>query len=278
MQLICLLIALSATSVAVHTQPPLLLSTDAGAFVHQIIVEPGDRETRFRQVVSLVRISIPVAFGNINIQSAYMYLEERDSTGTINISGPLDTQVSGEWHMGRALFTGYVNIPTGTDSLDVTEVGLAQNISRNDLNFPIKSFGRGLDLGGALTLAHRINRWAFSIGGGYVVRGRYDPFSTVPNYDPGDELTITAGISHTTGGWTLGFDTAGKLIYVDRLGGEPLFRNGKQLVAKGSLSYETRTIRLDATLTETARLKKLVADLSLDKAMLQEESRCVAHF
>ena len=195
-------------------------------------------------------------------------LEERTATGTRDASGPLDTQISGEWNVGRSLFTGYVNIPTGKDSLDTVEADLARGISRNDLNFPIKTFGQGLDIGGALTLAHQVDHWTFSVGGGYVVRGTYAPLATASDYDPGDELTFTTGIGYATGGWTLGLDTAGKLIYVDRLQGAPIFRNGKQFVARGSLSYEGRKLRLDATVTEIARLKNREM---IDGALLYED-------
>jgi hypothetical protein len=90
----------------------------------------------------------------------------------VDASGPLDTQVTGEWTFGRIALSGYANIPTGTDSLDATESGLARVMSRNDFDFPIKTFGQGLDVGGALTFGHRVENWAFSGGGGYIVRGR----------------------------------------------------------------------------------------------------------
>ena len=160
-----ILTTLCVTSAAVRSQPAPPLSTNAGAFVHQITIEPGDQETRYRQIVSPVTLSIPIAMGSLNIQSAYMYLEEQTATGTRDASGPLDTQVSGEWNVGRSLFTGYVNIPTGSDSLDSVEADLARSMSRNDLNFPIKTFGQGLDVGGALTLAHQLNHWTISVGG-----------------------------------------------------------------------------------------------------------------
>jgi hypothetical protein len=128
-------------------------------------------EKRFRQAVSPVSLSFPLLTGSLNIRSAYLYIEERDSTGTLDASGPLDTQLSGEWTFGQLVFTGYANLPTGTDSLDAAESGLAQGMSRNDVNFPIKTFGQGLDFGGAITFGHPVNNWAFSGGGGYIVRG-----------------------------------------------------------------------------------------------------------
>jgi 5S rRNA maturation endonuclease (ribonuclease M5) len=39
------------------------------------------------------------------------------------------------------------------------------------------------------------------------------------------------------------------------LAGVPLFRNGKQLTAKGSLSYEGQTIRINVSATEIIRMK-----------------------
>jgi hypothetical protein len=244
------------------------ISTDASAFVHQLKLKNGTEEVRYRQVVSPVTFSVPVALGSVNIQSAYMYIEARDSV-TSDVSGPMDTQITGEWGFGNILFTGYVNAPTGMDSLETSEATLTRDISRNDLNFPIKTFGQGLDWGGALTLAHQVGQWALSVGGGYIVRGPYAPLATVSDYDPGDELTVTAGASYATGGWTLGLDASGKMIRVDRLTGTPVFRNGKQFVGKGSVTYESRMVRLDATLTEIARLKNRA--MSTDGALLYED-------
>jgi hypothetical protein len=237
------------------SQPVTPLFTDAGAFVHQITVGNGINETRFRQAVSPISLSLPIAMGNLRLQSAYLYIEQRDSTGTLDASGPLDTQVTGEWTFGRVALSGYANIATGMDSLDMTEFGLARDMSRSDLDFPIKTFGQGLDFGGAITLGHCVENWALSAGGGYIVRGTYSPDESVSEYDPGNELTLTAGASYASKGWTIGLDAAAKLIYIDRLAGEALFRNGKQMTARGSLSYSGQTLRIDTSVTEIIRMK-----------------------
>ncbi|MBE82729.1 MAG: hypothetical protein CME21_09215 [Gemmatimonadetes bacterium] len=242
------------TSVS-HAQTPAPVLTDASAFLHQVTIGNGTDEIRYRQIVSPIALSIPITFGNIDIQSAYMRLERRDYAGTEDIHGPMDTQISAEWDLGRALITGYVNLPTGSDSLNADETGLVSGIIRNDLNFPIKTFGQGFDYGGAITVAHRVEQWTFSFGGGYVVRGNYSPFETAADYDPGDELTVTAGAGYSTGGWTFGLDPNGKLIYVDRISGQPTFRNGKQLMVSGSLNYASRFFKINASITEIARFK-----------------------
>ena len=237
---------------AQHQTPPL--STDAGAFVHQLKLIRGTEATRYRQIVSPVKFSFPVALGSIDVQSAYMYLEAEDSA-QMEVSGPLDTQVTGEWSLANALFTVYVNLPTGIDSLEAAEASLTRDMSRNDLDFPIKTFGQGLDWGGTLTLARQMGHWAVSAGGGYVIRGPYTPLTTVSDYDPGDEVTVTAGASYVTGKWTFALDASGRMIRVDRLGGTPVFRNGKQFIGKASATYESRALRLDAIVTNIARLK-----------------------
>lgn len=253
---------------SVHAQTPPALSTDASAFVHQITVDRAGAETRYRQVVSPVSFTMPVGNGRLSAQSAFMYVESRDGSGTTDASGPLDTQISGEWTVSRVRVTGYVSVPTGKDSLDAVESALAMGISRNDLDFPVKSFGRGFDYGGAVTIAHQVDQWALSFGGGYVVRGEYAPTAATSGYDPGNELTLTAGVSYATGRWTFGLDGSGKLIYVDRLRGAVIFRNGKQLMAHGSATYDSRLVRLEASVTEIVRLKNRVMQ---DGVLLYEE-------
>ena len=246
---------------SVESQPVVgpLVFTDASAFVHQVTVQDGVDETRYRQAVSPLILSLPVAAGNIDIRSAYMYLEMRDSSGIRDARGPLDTQIAGEWDLGKALFTGYVNVPTGSDSLDTIAADLATGIARNDLGFPIKTFGHGLDFGGALTLAYQFRHWAFSVGGGYVIRGPYAPLENVSNYDPGDESTVTLGATYAVGGWSAGLDLAGTYIRVDREAGQITFRNGKQFVGRGSLAYTSRRLKIEASATEITRFKNLDA-------------------
>tara|TARA_B100000676_G_scaffold283884_1_gene311013 strand:- start:28 stop:954 length:927 start_codon:yes stop_codon:yes gene_type:complete len=209
-----------------------------------------------------------MAIGKISIESAYMYFEAKDSTETRDVSGPLDTQISSDWHFGKAILTGYANLPTGSDSLDAADAALARDVARNDLNFPIKSFGQGFDYGGAITLAHQVDHWAISLGGGYIVRGAYTPIAGASDYNPGNELTLTAGFSYASGNWTFGLDTSGHLIYVDRLARTPVFRNGKQIVGRGSIKYESRRIRLTASATEILRLKNREM---VDGALLYED-------
>jgi hypothetical protein len=249
-------VLLAVASAAAQTLPPLF--TDAGAFAHQITIKNGISETRYRQVVSPVSLTVPALMGTMSIRSAYIYLEERDSTGIRDSNGPLDAEILGRWTFGNVIFSGYANVPTGEDSLAGIESNLSRVVARNDLDFPIKTFGRGLDYGGAVTIARQLNHWAVSFGGGYVVRGAYSPLASVSDYDPGDELSITSGISYSTSGWTLGLDTAAKLIYVDRLGGEVLFRNGKQITARGSASYRSPKLRAEASITEIVRLKNRI--------------------
>lgn len=238
--------------------PPV--ETDAGAFAHQLTLKDGVSETRYRQLVSPVSLSIPLVSGSLNVESGFMYLDVEDTTARRDISGPLDTQISAEWNLGKALLTGYANVPTGMDSLDATEAALTRDITRNDLNFPIKSFGQGLDFGGALTIAHQIGHWAVSVGGGYLVRGPYSPFVDVSDYDPGDEVTVTGGATYTTGGWTFGGDVSGKMIRVDRVNGTIQFRNGKQFTAGAAVTYESPLLRLDASIIDIVRLKDLARD------------------
>lgn len=251
----CLLLSLiiAAGVFAQHVPAPIV--TDASGFAHQVKLFQGAEETRYRQLVSPVSVSIPFGSGHLKAESAFMYVQIEDTDGRRDISGPLDTQISGEWRLGNAMITGYANLPSGLDSLDANEAGMVRALTRNDLNFPVKAFGHGLDFGGAITLGKQVGHWAISAGGGYLKRGSYSPFVGVSDYEPGDEVTVTGGVGYTVGGLTLGADLAGKMIRMDRMGGVIVFRNGKQFTGVGSLLYESRVLRLHATVTEIVRLK-----------------------
>ena len=57
---ICLL---ANTGLQSQTPPPLF--TDAAAFVHQVTIGPAGQNTRYRQIVSPVVLSVPIAFGKL---------------------------------------------------------------------------------------------------------------------------------------------------------------------------------------------------------------------
>ncbi len=228
--------------------------THLSSFVHQMTLQRDSIKTRVNQWVSPVQITLPIAGGYIDLQSAIMGVEQ---TGLVNQSiwGALDTQINGQWSLGhRALISLHASLPTGK-SLDKNGVGLLQVLLRNDLNFPVKTFGQGLNAGGALSVVHHQGHWSLSMGGGYAYKGKYNPVDSVANYKPGDEISGSLGFDYTYKKWVYRVTTTGTFYLTDRHNGLVVFRNGKQLLLQGSMLYTGRRFRLKAEVTEIIRMK-----------------------
>ncbi|MCZ6632086.1 MAG: hypothetical protein O7G87_01680 [bacterium] len=253
MILLCILIfALSGTP-ARAADP---FRTDLGGFVHQIEFRPDSvRVTRIRQWVSPVQIHIPLAGGQLDLHSGAMYLEQTDTLKS-EAWGALNTRLRGTWSLSRrALLTLHAAFPTGKRSLDAEDANLVRTLARNDLNFPVKTFGEGLDIGGALSLANQVGHTGWSLGVGYLRKGAYDPVDGVTGYKPGDAFSVSAGIDRTYKHWVYRLSALGTFYFTDRQNSQVVFRQGKQILFQMGLLYEGQRLQLNFQVTELLRLK-----------------------
>jgi len=241
--------------------PALPLETDLDGFIHEITEKPGTDEIRTRQWVYPLQVRTPIPGGTFEVHSALMQAEQRrtvspDSVAVIDVWGPLDTRFTGAWRLGTGgLISLHATLPTGKDSLNADEEALVRTIARNDLNFPVNTFGAGFDFGGGLSFATQRGHIGYSAGIAYVRRGEYDPVTGVANYKPGDEATLTLGIDYTWRKWVLRLSTVGSYYLKDRLGGRDIFRNGKQLMIQSGAYYEGRKLRLEGEFYSIIRFK-----------------------
>jgi hypothetical protein len=247
---------LAATMSEVRAQAPLPIQADAGSFFHQVTLVNGDSSrTRYRQAVSPMAVHTPLLGGTISLSSAFMYTEQSQDSTSIDVWGPLATELRGDWALSFARMTGFAILPTGKSHLDAVDSTLVSTLYRSDLNFPVRSFGEGLDLGGAITVAHQRDHLGASLGVAYTSRGAYEPFESEGDYRPGDEATFAGGLSYSDAAWTLSVDLAGTFLFTDRLDGLVVFQNGKQVIARGGFRYETRQYKLVLEATEIFRFK-----------------------
>lgn len=246
------LMALPGLSLGLQAAP---LQTDLSSFVHQISLRRDSTQTRISQWVSPLLVRLPFASGYIEVQSALMYARQ---VGRVHESawGALNTRFDGRWALGnRALISLHTSLPTGKQALDAPDADLVHLLARNDLNFPVKTFGQGLDAGGALSLVRHRGHWSLSIGGGYAHKGDYEPIAGVVKYKPGDEISGSVGFDYTYDRFVYRISAVGTYYLTDRQDGLVVFRNGKQLLLQGEMHYTGRLVRLKAEVSEMARLK-----------------------
>lgn len=229
--------------------------TQVSSFVHQITLERDSTRTRLTQWVAPLSIHMPFVNGNVQIRSAAMFVHQ-DTLTNDHVWGVLNTEIQGQWALGKvALIQLNTSLPTGKRALATSDATLVQSLARNDLNFPIKTFGQGLGLGGTFSLVRHRGFWTWSAGVGYQYKGAYEPISGLTQYKPGDEILGSMGFDYTYGPFVYRLSVAGTYYLTDRLNKVVVFQNGKQFLLQGAILYTGNRIRLKAEITEIARLK-----------------------
>ena len=231
------------------------IGADLGGFVHQVTLHRENTRTRIRQWVSPIQVRLPFVGGNLEVHTALMYVQQRGDSAD-EMWGPLDTRFTGTWNLkGRGILSLQATLPTGGQGLEARHLDLIRTLSRNDLNFPVKSFGEGLDIGAGFSVAKQSGHLGISLGLGYLRKGPYAPVESVSGYKPGDEASVTFGLDYTWNKWIYSFSAVGTLNRTDRLDGLVVFQNGKQILLRAGIHHTGRTFRLQAAITEIVRLK-----------------------
>ena len=234
---------------------PALGGSLFGGYLHQVTLKEGGTSTQIRQWVSPLRYRIPFAGGSVNIRSAVIYVQQSGSTSQ-EVHTTLDTHLSGVWNLwGKGLISFYTTMPTGKRALDEAEASLARQLSRNDLNFPVRTLGQGLDLGGTISGALQSGHFSLSLGLGYFRKGAYEPVKGLSDYKPGDEASMTFGMDYTWKRFVYRISVMATVYLTDRLDGTVIFQHAKQAFVQSSVHLQGERIQLKAEITEIVRLK-----------------------
>jgi hypothetical protein len=132
-----------------------------------------------------------------------------------------------------------LNLPTGKNVLDAEEVRVNNLLSETVLSFPIKRYGRGLevDWGAAYAFAVSENLKA-GLGAGFLLKGEYTFLEASPlRFDPGNEISVTGGVDFRKNSFAARWNLLVKLYQKDRLNGQEAFKEGTQLETEGVITF-----------------------------------------
>jgi hypothetical protein len=112
-----------------------------------------------------------------------------------------DTKISTALILGeeRALLNFGVSIPSGPTALDARETVVAQAITEHALGMATNYFGGGWDVSASLAAATEMGKWIFGGAISGVYRGRYVPTTGSAKYQPGPEISVSAGFDRPFG-------------------------------------------------------------------------------
>ena len=241
----------------------------------------------------VVEWTVPVSLSHrlgssltVDLSSAYAHAAAATSSGTLEVSGPTDTDVRMSWAAvsGRLIVSVAGTLPTGKKSLDTSSVPLLSALATEVLNFTTPSFGTGGGVTGGFATAFKLGeRWAAGVGGSYRWRAPYTPVAGSGDLEPGGEGRVRIGVEGPLGG---GGYLRGAVVYagsgVDTLdagsrsvsGGRLLLYSGLNLPAgRGTLSlyaydrYRFRPHGYDSTVVQVPRGNVLALGARLDRSL-----------
>lgn len=152
---------------------------------------------------------------SLDVGTAYATarVENTLNGGSSEISGLTDTQVRANYSFGQdfLVLTAGVNVPTGSATVDATELAAATRIGSDFLTFPVSGFGSGLGFTGGFAIAQPMGSWNLGFGASLRQSSEYEPFrdqtGVATKYQPGPEYRARLGLDKPfgTGRMSFGF-------------------------------------------------------------------------
>lgn len=149
-------------------------------------------------VTSALSVDVGTAFATVSYENA--------STGTkSDMSGLTDTQVRANYAIRQDLvvLTAGINLPTGSATIESSELAAATRIGSDFLTFPVSGFGSGLGFTGGAAFAQPLGSWNVGFGASVRQSTEYDAFrdatGTAQKYQPGPEYRARVGMDHPFG-------------------------------------------------------------------------------
>jgi len=191
---------------------------------------------------------------SVDIGTAFaMAKVENANTGSSSeMSGLTDTQLRANYTFGQDLvvLTAGVNLPTGSATVDPSELEAATRIGSDFLTFPISGFGSGLGFTGGVAIARPVGNWNLGFGASLRQSGEYEPFrdegGTATKFQPGPEYRARVGLDHPYGSGRMSFGLTYSKFGDDKANAAT-FNSGDRFITEFAMS-NALTERVDYSL------------------------------
>ncbi|MBU8933452.1 MAG: hypothetical protein KOO62_05540 [candidate division Zixibacteria bacterium] len=143
--------------------------------------------------------------------------------------GDMRLQINKSLSDDQWLISAGVNLPTGKKSLDSDGRQILSMLSKNYLSFPVRRMGTGFGFNLLLATARASGTLKYGAGIMYQFNGTYEPYEGTDNYDPGDKVSINAGVDLVSGPTVFSADVIYALYTADKFDGNKNFRQSPVL-------------------------------------------------
>jgi len=195
-----ILLSFATAAVAQQSAPRLLQANSGEAGISFEYWSSGNDKVSEWVLPLVVRYSASDHLNFTLINQPTMANLNRPS-GDFSLNGLTDTRLGASYLFAgeTMLATAGINLPTGKTELDTVGQAVAQVIPLHALGLRTTYFGGGLDLSAGLSAAFTMNDWVFGVGAGFVHTGTFKPLQNSGDYNPGDEISLTAGLDRSFG-------------------------------------------------------------------------------
>ena len=152
-----------------------------------------------------------------------------------SLSGLADAQLAIQHRLESqhlVLSLGF-NVPSGHKELTSEEFQTSLLLSNRFFDLETPNFGTGLNINPGIIWAHQMSEnVVLGLGASYQYKGTFKPLEGLGEYDPGDEVLLTAGVDFAAGNTeTASADFVFTAYGKDKLDGDEVYGSGNKVVA-----------------------------------------------
>lgn len=196
-------------------------------------------------VLPALRIDVGSAFAAAAVVRQTVDGSGNPVTVESEMSGLTDTQVRANYTFGQdfVVLTLGVNAPTGSATVDASELDAATRIGSDFLLFPISGFGSGFGLTGGVAVARPVGSWNVGFGASMRHSSEYEPFRDASGatlkFQPGPEYRARLGIDHPFGTGQISFGLTFSQ-YGDDKSNAQTFNSGNRYIGQFTMTNSLR--------------------------------------
>jgi len=249
-------------NVSAHAQPKFQYPVEKGSFGPRLYVQSwrlssSAGNVTIRAFFTPLFVAIPLSPKfDLSFSGAAASANFKNGASQ-TLQGLADTKIRGimkfnDYHW--LLHIG-LNLPTGKNALAAPEVKVNNLLTETVLGFPLKRYGRGLevDWGAAYAFAVSENLKA-GFGAGILLKGKYAFLQNSPlRFDPGDEVSLTGGFDFKKNNLAARWNLLAKIFQKDQINRQAAFKEGTQLEAEGMITLSEKKFTVALALKDVIK-------------------------
>ncbi|UCD93702.1 MAG: hypothetical protein JSU69_07990 [Candidatus Zixiibacteriota bacterium] len=234
---LCITICLAAALMAGSSQAQIIYGQPVGGDVHLVYshwkIEDDTSSLEINQLTVPLSGFIPLSDNfeaRFYVANSMNNLSMLDSDSSLSGLSDFRIMLSRSFSDDRFLLSGGVNLPLGKKELNHDEeMAIIEQLSKNYLSFPMRSFGEGFGFNALFGWATMIGSVRCGAGAMYQFNGSYTPYEDAEDYDPGDFIGVNGNADFTLGEAMIVSSVMYTYYLGDKLGGDKIFKQSPQV-------------------------------------------------